>query len=218
MQKRLNAGKRIGMMTAMSSAVLALAITASADVPSYQPQCRITFSGYEGSETLKDFPALIKIPDGLTGFDYADTAENGRDIAFFGADGKPLAHEIDTWNPEGDSYIWVRVPELTRATTITAKWGSSTTSQPRTTVWNDDYLAVWHFSTFANGITRDAKNFLPAEVRGKDTRTFIHADAFVGKGYYAAAKTTKWGTYLNVPNDPHWTAYAKTASLRCPSW
>ena len=221
MQKKLNAVKRIWMTMALFSAMLALAISASANVPSHRPQCRITFSGYEGSETLKDFPALIKIPDGLTGFDYADTAENGRDIAFFGADGKPLAHEIDTWNPDGDSYIWVRVPELTKSTTITAKWGSSQTSKPRNlktsklrdSVWNDDYLAVWHFSKFANGITRDSKNFLPAEVRGKDTRLFIHADAFVGKGYYAAAKTTKWGTYLNVPNDPHWTAYSKTGKL-----
>ena len=216
MQKRLNAVKRIWMTMALFSAVLALTIAASANVPSHRPQCRITFSGYEGSETLKDFPALIKIPDGLTGFDYADTAENGHDIAFFGADGKPLSHEIDTWNPEGDSYIWVRVPELTKTTTITAKWGVSCaktfTSSPRS-VWNDDYLAVWHFSKFANGITRDSKNFLPAEVRGKDTRLFIHADAFVGKGYYAAAKTTKWGTYLNVPNDPHWTEYSKTGKL-----
>ena len=61
-------------------------------------------------------------------------------------------------------------------------------------------MGVWHFSKFKKGVTRDSKNGLEAEVRGKDTRLFIHADAFVGKGYYAAAKTTKWGTYLNVPN------------------
>ncbi|MBR6735217.1 MAG: hypothetical protein IKL96_12585 [Kiritimatiellae bacterium] len=36
----------------------------------------MTFSGYEGKETLRDFPALVKIPDGLTGFDYKEsTAE-----------------------------------------------------------------------------------------------------------------------------------------------
>jgi len=74
-------------------------------------------------------------------------------------------------------------------------------------------MGVWHFSTFRKGVTRDSKNGLEAEVRGKDTRLFIHADAFVGKGYYAAAKTTKWGTYLNVPNDPRWTAYEKTGKL-----
>ena len=88
-----------------------------------QNECRLTFSGYEGTEMLKDFPALIKIPDGLTGFDYKDSTADGSDLVFFGADGQPLACEIDTWDPEGDSYVWVRVPEVTKATTITARWG-----------------------------------------------------------------------------------------------
>ena len=186
-----------------------------------QNECRLTFSGYEGKETLRDFPALVKIPDGLTGFDYKESTADGSDLAFCSADGKPLAYEIDTWNPEGDSYVWVRVPELTKATTIFVKWGdsqiqqsgNSETSKLLNSVWSDDYLAVWHFSKFRKGVTHDSKNGLAAEVRGKDTRLFIHADAFVGKGYYAAAKTTKWGTYLNVPNDPRWTAYEKTGKL-----
>ena len=178
-----------------------------------QNECRLTFSGYEGTEKLTDFPALIKIPDGLTGFDYKESTADGSDLVFFGTDGKPLACEIDTWDPEGASYVWVRVPEMTKATTITARWGEATGKMPVVPVWNDDYLAVWHFSKFKKGVTRDSKNGLAAEVRGKDTRLFIHADAFVGKGYYAAAKTTKWGTYLNVPNDPRWTAYEKTGKL-----
>ena len=91
--------------------------------------------------------------------------------------------------------------------------GRATGKMPVVPVWSDDYLAVWHFSKFKKGVTTDSKNGLAAEVRGKDTRLFIHADAFVGKGYYAAAKTTKWGTYLNVPDDPRWTAYEKTGRL-----
>ena len=210
----------------------ALALAATMMSGAEAKSCRLTFSGYEGTETLTDFPALIKIPDGLTGFDYKDSTVDASDLAFFGADGQPLAYEIDTWDPEGDSYVWVRVPEVTKATTITARWGkqrarcplsqcngrdarcpSATGKMPVVPVWNDDYLAVWHFSKFRKGVTRDSKNGLEAEVRGKDTRLFIHADAFVGKGYYAAAKTTKWGTYLNVPNDPRWTAYEKTGKL-----
>ena len=202
-------------------ALLTIALFAALMCGAEAKSCRLTFSGYEGAETLKDFPALVKIPDGLSGFDYKDSTADGSDLAFFGADGKPLAYEIDTWNPEGDSYVWVRVPELTKATTIFVKWGDSQIQQPGNSetskllnsVWSDDYLAVWHFSKFRKGVTHDSKNGLEAEVRGKDTRLFIHADAFVGKGYYAAAKTTKWGTYLNVPNDPRWTAYEKTGKL-----
>ena len=91
---------------------LALAATMMSGVEA--KSCRLTFSGYEGAETLKDFPALVKIPDGLTGFDYKDATVDGSDLAFFGADGQPLACEIDTWDPEGDSYVWVRVPEVTK--------------------------------------------------------------------------------------------------------
>ena len=203
------------MQKILCYALLAVALVVTFPVLA-QNECRLTFSGYEGTEKLMDFPALIKIPDGLTGFDYNQSTADGSDLVFFGADGQPLAYEIDTWDPEGDSYVWVRVPELTKATTITARWGLSCaktfSSSPRS-AWNDDYLAVWHFSKFRKGVTRDSKNGLEAEVRGKDTRLFIHADAFVGKGYYAAAKTTKWGTYLNVPNDPRWTAYEKTGKL-----
>ena len=103
------------MMAAVMMAVAALAASAK--------ESKLVFSGYEGKETLKDFPALVKLPGGLAGFDYKDAAPDGSDVAFFGADGKRLACEIDSWNPDGDSYIWVRVPELTKTTSIVAKWG-----------------------------------------------------------------------------------------------
>ena len=110
--------------TILATGIVAAAIARVTTFPAQaQNECRLTFSGYEGTETLRDFPALIKIPDGLTGFDYKEATVDGSDLAFFGTDGKPLACEIDTWDPEGDSYVWVRVPEVTKATTITARWG-----------------------------------------------------------------------------------------------
>ena len=59
-----------------------------------QNECRLTFSGYEGKETLKDFPALIKIPDGLTGFDYKDSTADGSDPALF-ADRQVVARRVE---------------------------------------------------------------------------------------------------------------------------
>ncbi|MBO4287072.1 MAG: DUF2341 domain-containing protein [Kiritimatiellae bacterium] len=178
--------------------------------------CRLVFSGYEGKEALADFPALVKLPDGLVGFDYADSTADGSDLAFFGADGTRLAHEIDTWDPDGTSYVWVCVPELTKTTAITAKWGVSSaktcTSSPHS-VWNDGYLAVWHFSKFKKGVTLDSKNSLAAELRGKDVRKFIHADGLVGKSYFSSSQTTTSGPYLSVAKDDRWTAYGKAGKL-----
>ena len=203
----------------------AVAVTSAAAVwaarggpcPPMAHECRLVFSGYEGKETLKDFAALVKIPDGLTGFDYRDSAADGSDVCFFGADGKPLAHEIDTWNSDGDSYVWVRVPELTKATTITVRWGKSggreTASVQQQGVWNDDYMGVWHFSKFKKGVTRDSKYGLDAVLHGKDMRKFIHAEGPVGKCYFSASQTTTSGPYLQVAKDDRWTAYGKTGKL-----
>ena len=45
------------VLTAFVLSVAAFGVEAKA--------CRLVFSGYEGKEALKDFPALVKIPDGL---------------------------------------------------------------------------------------------------------------------------------------------------------
>ena len=198
-------------ITAVAIVVAALAATAK--------ESKLVFSGYEGKETLKDFPALVKLPGGLAGFEYKDAAPDGSDVAFFGADGKRLACEIDSWNPDGDSYIWVRVPELTKTTAIVAKWGKESLELGAKSlalkggVWSDDYLGVWHFSKFKNGVTLDSKHGLAAKLRGKDTRKFIHADSLVGKGYFCSSHTTKTGSFLAVDEDPRWTAFEKTGKL-----
>ena len=44
--------------------------------------CHLMFSGYECTEELKDFPALIKVPDGVAGGDFAASTADGSDITF----------------------------------------------------------------------------------------------------------------------------------------
>lgn len=208
---------KILILCAAVAAIGAAAVWGQTAMPANAKSCRLVFSGYEGAETLKDFPALIKIPDGLTGFDYSNAAADGSDIAFFGTDGTPLASEIDTWNPEGDSYVWVCVPEVTKTTAITARWGGKregkTVSVQQQEVWSDDYMGVWHFSKFMRGVTLDSKHGLAAELRGKDTRKFIHAKGLVGKSYFSASRTSLSGPCLSVAKDDRWTAYGKTGKL-----
>ena len=159
-------------------ALLALALFVALMCGAEAKSCRLTFSGYEGAETLKDFPALVKIPDGLAGFDYRDSTADGSDLAFFGADGQPLAYEIDTWDPEGESYVRVRVAEQTKATKITAWWGGArkgkTASVQQQGVWADDYMGVWHFSKFKKGVTKDSKyGPVPRWPKGPDDKDML---------------------------------------------
>ena len=111
-------------------AVAALLGAAASSFAMPQKAADITMSGYTGSGTLENFPVLVRLAEydaetgkGIQGFSYADCATGGLDISFEDAGGNLLAHEIDTWNPKGESLVWVRVPSLSgKATTFTMRW------------------------------------------------------------------------------------------------
>jgi YVTN family beta-propeller protein len=112
----------------------------------------IGFDGYAGSETLTDFPVLIELnPDDLWGFSYADFASgSGVDLRFIEEDSTTaLAYEIESWDTNGTSKVWVRVPELTADTEITVLWGNPDKTNAWTgagSVWADDFAGVWHLN------------------------------------------------------------------------
>ncbi len=129
--------------------VLALVAIARADSgvdwTQYALSYKIVFSGYAGSDTLTDFPALVRL-SASRGFDYAKCASDGGDLRFSDAAGNLLAHEIDTWNPDGESLVWVKVPSLEKDTAIIAHCGCSGTPAAVTAsdVWSNGYAGVWH--------------------------------------------------------------------------
>ena len=85
----------------------------------------ILVSGYAGSTTLADFPLMFKLADNSPiGFSYADCEP--ATLRFADADGNIVPHEIDTWNTDGTSIVWVRVPELSgTATELSMYYGGS---------------------------------------------------------------------------------------------
>lgn len=72
---------------------------------------KVTFN-YSEWERLNNFPVLIILNPSIPGFSYTQFAANGQDLRFEDANGTALAYEIEKWDPNGSSYIWVRVPEL----------------------------------------------------------------------------------------------------------
>ena len=113
----------------------------------------VTFSGYGGTEALTNFPALVVVSNACFGgayaFSYGQLQSGSNDLAFTDSTGLTnLNYEIDTWNPNGTSYVWVQVPALASNTTVIAWWGAAgQTAQACTTngsVWSSGYAAVWH--------------------------------------------------------------------------
>ena len=143
------------MKRQIAIAATALLGAAASSFAMPQKAADITVSGYTGSGTLENFPVLVRLAEydaetskGIQGFSYADCATGGLDISFEDAGGNLLAHEIDTWNPKGESLVWVRVPSLSgKATTFTMRWKDvAPPSVTASDVWSAGYIGVWHFS------------------------------------------------------------------------
>jgi hypothetical protein len=96
---------------------------------SFSRKMKITFSGYNRSETLSEFPVLVKIGSSVPGFSYSQFASpTGGDLRFTSANGtNEIAHEIDEWNDaNGVSWVWVQLPALSTNTDfIWAYWGNA---------------------------------------------------------------------------------------------
>jgi len=123
-------------------------------------QMQITFAGYTNrSEVLNNFPVLVVLSNNInnSGFHYGYFATtNGYDLRFGTNSTTPtigLNYEIESWNTNGASYIWVQVPSIPTngSGAIWANWGNTSTSNqlPCTTngaTWTNGYAGVWHLA------------------------------------------------------------------------
>ncbi len=170
----------------------------------------ITVAGYSGTETLENFPVLVRLSErnaetgtGIEGFSYQDCAADGADISFTLEDGETvLPREIEKWDTSGESLIWVRVPALSNGLKIICTYcDKNVTAQPACqtdgSVWKSaGYVGVWHMNE-ENGTVRDsAGNGLVAEPKG-DVNFSVAVDGPIGNGRQTATETKG---YLSIAN------------------
>ena len=138
--------RSIRLLAALALATPCALLADPVDWTAYQKSFDVTFSGYAGSSTLVDFPVLIRLSKTLNDFDYAKCkVADGGDLRFSDAAGNLLDSEVDTWNPNGESLVWVKVPQLNRDTKITAHYGcASPDAVTPANVWSAGYVGVWH--------------------------------------------------------------------------
>lgn len=134
--------------------VVALCGTAAFAVP-YQFSVKI--ANYSGSAAT-DVPLLLRLSSSRpVGFSYADT--DGSDFVIRDSKGKVLSYEIGTWNPEGESTLWVKVPNFDRNEVLTVTYGGTARdmSVDATEVWKG-YVGVWHLDS-TNGMDAAVGNW-----------------------------------------------------------
>ena len=103
-----------------------------------------------GEGTFTDFPVLVRLPAAVT--DMLLSADR-TDIFFADENGARLSFEIETFNPVGTTFIWVKVPSLSSATRLTLYFaGPANIDNNPSDVWSN-YVGVWHFDADAAGTT-----------------------------------------------------------------
>ncbi len=110
----------------------------------------ITLRGnlHSGEEAIAGLPALVKLSEAtIPGFRYSQfSLANGEDMMFVDENDKPISHEVDTWDTNGESLIWVKIPSTAVQTKIKMYYGyGAISSEEPHDVWSE-YVGVWHLN------------------------------------------------------------------------
>ena len=165
---------------------------------------------------LADFPVLVRISSTTpSGFSYEDCPDASH-LWFTDENGDALPFEVDTWDTNGTSLVWVSVPSLSSSATITMYWASDAANVPddipsSSQVWTRaGYNAVWHFS----GSAAESVNGLAATANG--------TPSYNGNASYPGPLgKTLWldgSSYLSVANDPGWATVGENSTLTISCW
>lgn len=124
--------------------VAALALFAA---PAVADEHRFTATVNYAGTPVPDLPAALRISEALVpGFDYA-AAGDGTHFVIEDATGAVLPYEIDTWNPGGESLLWVKVPFFRNGRRLTVTYGETEADMTARAaeVWSS-YAGVWHMN------------------------------------------------------------------------
>lgn len=160
----------------------------------------------EQTESLENFPVLVVL--NTERFTYGQAEPDGSDLRFFDAEqGVELYYEIERWDPAGDSYIWVLVPEVAPGNDgIWLYWGSEEPAsgyQNAAKVWAE-YELVYHFAELSgssvldstmhgrDGNASETTGFIKSAAIGDGFRTLHSPKQYVDTNYHAATPPSAW--------------------------
>ena len=160
-----------------------------------------TVTGYTGTETLTNFPVLVDVrARDENGFTYDDFYHlGGRDIVFVDEKGHIIPHEIDTWNANGQSLIWVRLPEMVKRTTFTMCYRSPLVNPPADPGNTfEKYIGVWHMNEKGNGIVDVIDSTTNNLVGETHANSLAYSSGRIGGARRVAQQSGTSSTYGNI--------------------
>ncbi len=134
-----------------------------------------------GENEYKDFPVLLRLPKEVSNM---LTSSNGTDIFILDEKGKELSFDLDIFNPNGETLVWVKVPSFSATTELEVFYsGIDNYENNPANVWTS-YAGVWHFSPADVGATEilDAtENGLVGAITG-EVSVYDGEDSVAGMG------------------------------------
>lgn len=116
------------------------------DLSVWSRSALIDVTGYAGTESLTDFPVLVRLsPSSVPGFAYDQMLSPPHgDLRFSTPSGILLSHEVEKWNLAGVSSVWVKLPSLSTGTQLRVWWGRAGQSPPPSAGTWSAFNGVWH--------------------------------------------------------------------------
>ncbi len=208
--------KACSRLLALSAALLAGAVWGDTlDVAQFPYRVTIQFSGYASETILENFPVLVKLAEGNpVGFSYATCAADS--FRFVDTDGNVLPHDVEAWDTEGTSLVWVSVPQLTRSSAIFFCYGATAADLPANApdaVWSRaGYVGVWHMAEEKDKVADAAGNGLTATPKGGAVECGA-VEGPIGNGRRTATSAERG--YLSIPD---YDAFALGATFTISAW
>ena len=111
---------------------------------------KITIQNTNLTSTLSEFPILVTLTS--SSINYSNILSAGADLRFVHPDGgSELPYEIESWDTNGNSLIWIQVPTLRGGSDSDFLWmyygnAAATDGQDPDAVWDDGFQAVYHLN------------------------------------------------------------------------
>jgi len=161
-------------------------------------------AGANVSEDVDNYPLAVQLD--ATNFDFTQAGAMGEDVTFETAEGAPLPHSVEHWDPVGGTAaLWVKIPKVVgnmAGQQIRMRWGNpgAVSMADSKAVFSkaDGFYGVWHLDEDGNtdpGGFKDASEH-EAHATGVGMIAGSRVDARVGKGVHldnpSGQNTARW--------------------------
>ncbi len=155
---------------------------------------------------LENFPVAVRISAArIPGFRYSDIASPD-DLLFSSTTSKePYPFEVETWNPEGESVVWVRLPLMCTNTQfrMTFNLPSRPANPDATNVWSAaNYRGVWHMNEYDAEVLKqsDSSGNGFAATYTVSSKCGLTTSSAIGKAFYRTLDKNTVGQCATTPN------------------